>query len=352
MSRADKEAGRSLRGGAASLLGLGAYLPSVAVDNDMICENIQSSDEWITNRSGIRLRYWADEAETVQLMAVRAGRRALENAEIAPTEIDCVIVATVSHLHQMPSLAASVAHHIGADTPAAFDVSAACAGFSYGVALAADVVTAGSAKYVLVIAVDRFSELIDKRDKNTAFLFGDGAGAVVVGPSDEPGIGPVSWGSHGSQADAIRQTAPWSALRDAPGEPWPRITMQGRQVFKWAAFHLAPVAKQAMERAAVSVEELGAFIPHQANMRITDRLVAELKLPDHVAVARSIETHGNTSAASIPLAMHAMLTAGDVQPGSLALLLAFGSGLVWASQVVRLPERPVERLAPADAASA
>lgn len=339
----------TLTGAATQLLGLGTYLPSRPVTNEMICERIDSSDEWIRTRSGIRLRYWAEPSETVEFMAATAAERALANAGIGADRVDCVIVSTVSHLHQFPSLAAGVADRIGARAPGAFDISAGCAGFCYGLALASDMVAAGSAGHVLLIAVERLSELTDPTDKNTAFLFGDGAGAVVVGPAERPGIGPVVWGSDGSQKETIRQTAAWSALRDNPDTPWPSITMEGREVFRWAAYHLRPVARRALERAGVDVGELDAFIPHQANARITDQLVTELELPGRTAVARSIETHGNTSAVSVPLAMQDLLATGAAPPGGLALLLSFGTGLVWAGQVIRLPERPVTAPAPAAA---
>nr|ADI58634.1 AsuC4 [Streptomyces nodosus subsp. asukaensis] len=349
MSTSSTAAAATLRGAATGVLGLGTYLPSRPVTNAMICERIDSSDEWIRSRSGIRLRHWADPSETVEFMAATAAERALESAGITADQVGCVVVSTVSHLHQFPSLAAGVADRIGAPAPGAFDISAGCAGFCYGLALASDMVAAKSASYVLLIAVERLSELTDTRDKGTAFLFGDGAGAVVVGPSGQAGIGPVAWGSDGSQKDTIRQSASWSALRDAPDTPWPRITMNGREVFRWAAYHLGPVAERALERAGVSTDALDSFIPHQANARITDQLVSELKLPDHVSVARSIETHGNTSAASIPLAMQEMLATGAATPGGLALLLSFGTGLVWAGQVIRLPSAPVTAPVPAAA---
>ncbi|MEV7440875.1 beta-ketoacyl-ACP synthase III [Streptomyces sp. NPDC091204] len=334
------ENGSTFRGALTGLLGIGTYLPSRQVTNEMICERIDRSDEWIRSRSGIRFRYWAEPTETVEFMAATAAERALEHAGIAASEVGCVIVSTVSHLHQFPALAAGVAHRIGAAAPGAFDISAGCAGFCYGLSLASDMVAAGSARYVLVIAVERLSELLDQEDSGTAFLFGDGAGAAVVGPCDQPGVGPVVWGSDGSHKETIRQSHSWAALRDAAAPEWPVITMDGREVFRWAAYQLGPIAAQALERAGVTVGDLDSFIPHQANMRITDELVKELGIPDHVAVARSVEIHGNTSAVSIPLAIQELLASGKATPGGLALLLSFGTGLVWGGQVVRLPPAP------------
>ncbi|MQS06166.1 beta-ketoacyl-ACP synthase III [Streptomyces sp. IF17] len=325
----------------AAILGVGSHLPSRLVTNAMLCERIDSSDEWIRSRSGIRTRYWATEEETVEEMAVSAASQALANAGLTAGQVDCVIVSTVSHLRQFPSLAVSVAHRLGARAPGAFDITAGCAGFCYGLSLASDLVGAGSARHVLVIGVERLSEQLDPEDRTTAFLFSDGAGAFLVGPSDEPGIGPVVWGSDGSRRDTIRQSASWAALRGAPDAPWPVIAMEGREVFKWAAYEMGPVAVRAMEKAGVSVRDLAAFIPHQANLRITEELAKGLGLPEYVTVARTITEYGNSSAASIPTAVHRLLADGDAEPGGLALLLAFGTGLVYAGQVVRLPPTPL-----------
>ncbi|MER6535552.1 beta-ketoacyl-ACP synthase III [Streptomyces sp. 900105755] len=352
MSTPPPDRGPAFRGALTGLLGIGTYLPSRQITNEAICERIDSSDDWIRSRSGIRVRYWAEPTETVEFMAATAAERALEHAGIAADEVGCVIVSTVSHLHQFPSLAAGVAHRIGAVAPGAFDISAGCAGFCYGLSLASDMVAAGSARYVLVIAVERLSELLDQEDRDTAFLFGDGAGAAVVGPTDRPGVGPVVWGSDGSHKETIRQSHSWAALRDTPAPGWPVITMDGREVFRWAAYQLGPVAEQALERAGVTVGDLDSFVPHQANARITDELVKGLGIPGHVAVARSVEIHGNTSAVSIPLAIQELLASGEARPGGLALLLSFGTGLVWAGQVVRLPPAPAGPPVPASTAPA
>jgi len=238
---------------------------------------------------------------------------------------------------QTPSAASILTHRLGATPAAAFDVSAACAGFCYGVALAGDMVTGGSAEHVLVVGVEKLSDFTDLDDRGTAFIFGDGAGAVVIGPSDVPGIGPTVWGSDGEQWEAIRSRDTWTDLRDKPGTPWPALTMKGQPVFRWAVWQMAPVAQQALEKAGVSAEDLDAFIPHQANMRIIDSMIKALKLPPQVPVARDIAETGNTSAASIPLAMERMLREGEAPHGGLALLIGFGAGLAYAAQVVTLP---------------
>ncbi|MDQ1629659.1 MAG: 3-oxoacyl-[acyl-carrier-protein] synthase [Actinomycetota bacterium] len=320
----------------ARILGVGGYRPSRVVTNAEICERIDSSDEWIRERSGIESRRWAAPDETVIDMSLAAAGKAIAQAGLQPEQVSAIIVATVTHPLQTPSAAAAVAHRLGATDAAAFDVSAACAGFCYGVAMANDMVRGGSAEHVVVIGCEKLSDFTDSYDRTTAFIFGDGAGAVVIGPSDEPGISATVWGSDGSQYDAITQRASWIDVRDHNVE-FPTLTMQGQKVFRWAVWQMAPVAKRALEVAGITADDLDAFIPHQANMRIVDAMVKTLKLPEHVPVARDIRETGNTSAASIPLAMERMLEAGEVKSGGLALLIGFGAGLVYAAQVVRLP---------------
>jgi 3-oxoacyl-[acyl-carrier-protein] synthase-3 len=320
----------------ARILGVGSYRPKRVVTNAEVCEHIDSSDEWIRERSGIVSRGWAGEDESVIDMSEAAARKALERADIDPSRLGAVLVATVSHLYQTPSAAAILTDRLGATPAAAMDISAACAGFCYGVSLANDMIRGGSAEYVLVVGVERLSDITDITDRSTAFIFGDGAGAVVIGPSETPGIGPTVWGSDGAQSAAIAQRHSWMDLKEKTVE-WPALTMQGQTVFRWAVWQMAPVAQQAMEKAGVSPDDLDAFIPHQANMRITDSMVKAMRLPAHVPVARDIATTGNTSAASIPLAMDRMLEEGLAPHGGLALLIGFGAGLVFASQVVTLP---------------
>lgn len=325
----------------ARILGIGSYRPSRIVPNSEVVEAIDSSDEWIQQRSGIRTRRFATPEETVQMMSVAASREALERAGISPEQVDCVVVATVSHLLQTPAVAPAIAHELGTDHAAAFDISAACAGFCHGVALGADMVRGGSARHVLVIGVERLSDITDMRDRGTAFIFADGAGAAVIGPSDTPGIGPVVWGSDGEQYDLIRQREDWRDVvgdDDKPGSGlMPHLTMQGNPVFRWASFTMAKVAQQALDAAGVSADDLDVFVPHQANMRIIDAMARSMKLPEHVRIGRDIADQGNTSAASIPLALDRMMLEGDARSGDTALLIAFGAGLAYAAQVVTVP---------------
>ena len=321
----------------ARILSVGSYRPERVVTNAEVCERIDSTDEWIRERSGIVERRYAADEESVVDLSVYAAEKALAAAGITADQIGFVLVATVTHPFQTPSAASEVAYRLGAVNAAATDISSACAGFCYGLAMAQDRVRGGSAEYVVVVGVEKLTDWIDLDDRSTAFIFADGAGAVVVGPSDEPAIGPVVWGSDGAQHDAICMTQSLTDYRDNGGERFPTLSMQGQQVFRWAVSNGSLTAQAALDRAGVTADELDAFIPHQANMRITDAMIRALKLPEHVPVARDIETTGNTSAASIPIAMDRMLSTGEVAHGGTALLIGFGAGLAYAAQVVTLP---------------
>ena len=323
------------------ILGLGSSRPSRLVPNAEVVDAIDSSDEWIQQRSGIKTRRWAGPEESVQMMSVEAARSAIERAGIDAAEIDCVVVATVSHLLQTPAVATAIAHELGTGGAAAFDVSAACAGFCHGIAMASDMVKAGSARHVLVVGVERLTDILDLTDRGTAFIFADGAGAAVVGPSETPGIGPVVWGSDGEQFDLIRQREDWRDVVGSDTRPgsgvMPHLTMQGNPVFRWASFAMAKIGQQALDAAGVPIDELDVFVPHQANMRIIDAMARSMKLPAGVRIARDIADQGNTSAASIPLALDRMMLEGDARSGDTALLIAFGAGLAYAAQVVTVP---------------
>jgi 3-oxoacyl-[acyl-carrier-protein] synthase III len=331
----------------ARLHGVGGYRPTRVVPNEEILKHIDSSDEWIRSRSGIATRHWAGPDETVAEMTLEASGKAIADAGIVPEQIGAVVISTVSHFKQTPAIATEIAHRLGAGRAAAFDISAACAGFGYGLAIAKGLVVDGSAEYVLVVGVERLSDLTDLEDRSTAFLFGDGAGAAVVGPADEPGIGPAVWGSEGDKSDVIAQTVPWDRFRvgdvtdmpvDDAGElKFPALRQEGQTVFRWAVFEMAKVAQEALDAAGVAAEDLDVFIPHQANMRIIDSMVKTLRLPETVTVARDVETTGNTSAASIPLAMERLLATGQAKSGDTALVIGFGAGLVYAATVVTLP---------------
>lgn len=315
--------------------GIGGYRPRRIVPNSEIVDRIDSSDEWIRERSGIIERRWAGEGESVVDMSVLASEPALEMAGISGSDVDCVIVATVSWPYQTPAAAPIVAERLGS-TGAAFDVSAACAGYCHGIALATDMVRGGTARHVLVVGVERLSDFTSRDDRGTAFIFGDGAGAAVVSRSETPGIGPTVWGSDGAQWEVISQTDSWIDVHEK-NLGWPHIGMQGQTVFRWAVWGMAPVAQKALDAAGITVDQLDAFVPHQANVRIIDAMAKQLGLPEDVAIARDIAYTGNTSAASVPLAMERMLREGEVPRGGLALQIGFGAGLSYAAQVVVIP---------------
>lgn len=335
--------------------GLGAFRPDVIVSNEDVCQWIESSDEWIRQRTGIVTRHRADKGTSVVDMAELAGRDALSHAGIDGSELDAVIVSTVTHPFATPSAAAQVADRLGATPAPAYDVSAACAGYCYGIAQADALVRSGAAKYVLVVGVEKLSDFIDNTERTISFLLGDGAGAVVVGPSDTPGIGPSVWGSDGSKSGAIGMThsmleirelslvaeadgeLPASVLAERETKLWPTLRQDGQTVFRWAVWEMAKAAQQALDAAGVTAEDLSAFVPHQANMRIIDEMAKQLKLPESVVIARDIADAGNTSAASIPLATHRLLAEHPELSGKLSLQIGFGAGLVFGAQVVVLP---------------
>ena len=320
-----------------AILGIGSYRPSRVVPNSELVEAIDSSDEWIQQRSGIKERRFAGPDETVQMMSVSAARKALDRAGVEAAQLDCVIVATVSHMLQTPAIATAIGYELGTEKAPAFDISAACAGFCHGLALGSDMIRGGSAKHVLVIGVERLTDITSLNDRGTAFIFADGAGAAVLGPADEAGIGPVVWGSDGEQFDLIRQKEDWRDVLEQDRPEMPHLVMQGSAVFRWASFEMAKIAQATLDKTGITAEDLDVFVPHQANMRIIDAMARSMKLPGHVKIARDIAHQGNTSAASIPLALDRMIDEGEARSGDTALLIAFGAGLAYAAQVVKIP---------------
>ena len=315
---------------------LGAARGDLVVTNDDIAGPIDSSDEWIRQRTGIITRRRAPKDQSLMDMAVEAATQAIKRAGISPQDIGAVIFSTISHPYQTPSAATLLADKIGANPAPAFDISAACAGYCYGIAQADALVRSGVAKYVLVVGGEKLSDFIDPTDRSISFLLADGAGAAIVGPSDTPGISPTVWGSDGSHWDSVSMTSSLLDFRDGEAS-WPTIRQDGMTVFKWAVWEMVKVAKQALEVAGVKAEDLSALVTHQANIRIIDELVKQLQLPENVVVARDIIITGNTSAASVPLAMDQILQDGLVKSGGLALQIGFGAGLAFAAQVVVLP---------------
>jgi 3-oxoacyl-[acyl-carrier-protein] synthase-3 len=318
------------------ILSIGAARGDLVVPNDELVAAIDSSDEWIQQRTGIITRTRASQDVDAIDMATDAAREAIEKSGIDPALIDAVIVATISNDRQTPSMAAVLADRVGSNPAAAYDINAACAGYAYAIAQADALIRTGAAHYALVVGAEKLSDLVDPADRTISFLLGDGAGAVVIGPSDYPGISSTVWGSDGSKADAIHMNHTLQEYHRGEAD-WPTLRQQGQTVFRWAVWDMAKVAKKALEVAGIESADLAAFIPHQANMRIIDEFAKQLKLPESVVIARDVATTGNTSSASIPLATHRLLEEHPELSGGLALQIGFGAGLVFGAQVVVLP---------------
>ncbi|PPK61479.1 3-oxoacyl-[acyl-carrier-protein] synthase-3 [Actinokineospora auranticolor] len=314
--------------GGARLVGLGSHRPDTTVGSAEIAARFGRTGDWIRERTGIVSRRFAAGNEAMEAMAVAAGTKALARAGYGPGEIDLVIVATCSVRSPVPVRAATVAKALGAPGAAAFDVNAACAGFCYAMAVASDLVRAGSARRVLVIGTEKMSEWVDPTDLGTSIIFADGAGAAVVEAADEPGIGPIVWGSDGAAESADLIEIPVGG----------QMRMQGQSVFRWATTEIHPIALLACERAGIRPGDLAAIVPHQANLRIIEALARKIDAPDAV-IARDVVESGNTSAASIPMALDRLVVDRLVDPGGLALLIGFGAGLTYAAQVVRMPTK-------------
>jgi 3-oxoacyl-[acyl-carrier-protein] synthase-3 len=313
---------------ATRILGTGSCQPKKVVTNDDLAKVMDTNDEWIRDRVGIIERRAAEPEERLVDMAAAAGTAALTDAGLAPTDVDTVVVATCTMPTQIPNASARVAELIGVKGAGAFDLNAACAGFCYALGTASDLVRAGSAGRALVIGAEKFTGWVDPTDRSNAIIFADGAGAVVVGPAEEPGIGPVSWGSAGDLADMIY-------MRD---DRW--IYQEGQAVFRWATTKVAPIALRALELTGLKPSDVDVLIPHQANLRIIGAIAKKLRAEgarEDMVVADDIMYSGNTSSASVPMALDHMRTAGRVRSGDVLLLVGFGAGLSYASQVVISP---------------
>jgi 3-oxoacyl-(acyl-carrier-protein) synthase III len=310
----------------ARILGLGEYRPRRRVTNDDLAKVMDTNDEWIQSRVGIAERRWASEDETLVEMAVAAGGKALAASGLAPDEIDLVVVASASLRAPIPGIGPQVAHRLGIPRPGAYDLNAGCAGFCYALGAVSDNIRAGSSRNALVVGVERLSDVINMEDRTTAVIFADGAGAAVVAASDEPGIGPVVWGSDGDQFNAIEIAAGSSTM-----------TMAGQAVYRWATTKLTETLEAAMAKAGVGPADIDVFAPHQANLRIIESMTKRLGLPESTVIARDVVQSGNTSAASIPLALTALMESGEAKSGDLALVLGYGAGLTFAGQVLVLP---------------
>jgi 3-oxoacyl-[acyl-carrier-protein] synthase-3 len=310
------------------IVSLGHYQPSRVLTNDDLAQMVDTNDEWIRDRVGIATRRIATGDETVADMAAAAAAKALAGSGLTAADIDLVVVATCSSVDRCPNVATRVAHRLGINAPGAYDINTACSGFSYARATVDHAIAAGAARNAIVIGAEKLSDVVDWTDRSTAIIFGDGAGAAVVtatADGEPTGVGPVIWGSAPEKGDAVRI------------EGWrPYIQQEGQAVFRWATTALAPIALQACERAGVDPSEIAAFVAHQANARIIDGIAKRLQLPNAV-IAKDIVESGNTSAASVPLALSKLVERREVPSGAPVLLFGFGGGLTYAGQVIRCP---------------
>ncbi|MEU5612954.1 beta-ketoacyl-ACP synthase III [Streptomyces sparsogenes] len=315
---------------------LGHYQPSRVLTNDELSTMVDTSDEWIRRRTGIATRRIAAPGESVTDMAAAAAGKALASAGLRPSDIGLITVATCTAIDRCPSTAAQVAARLGIPSPVAYDLNNGCAGFTTALAGADHAVRAGAARHALVVGAEKMSDVTDWTDRGTCVLLGDGAGAAVVSAVEDPdgaegagraGIGPVVWGSDPTRADAVRLVDEWH----------PRFAQEGQSVFRWATGELPAIAREACRRAGLSPADLAGVVTHQANLRIIEAVLRQLDLRDDVVIAQDVVESGNTSAASVPLALSKLTERGDIPSGAPVLLLAFGGGLSWAGQVVACP---------------
>ncbi|MHB9757800.1 beta-ketoacyl-ACP synthase III [Streptomyces sp. BYX5S] len=310
------------------IVGIGHHQPARILTNEELAGMVDTDDEWIRSRVGIRTRHIAGPDEPVDELAAHAAAKALASAGLTAADIDLVVVATSTAVDRSPNMAARVAHRLGVPSPAALDLNVVCAGFTHALATADHTLRAGAARRALVVGADKMSAVTDWTDRTTCVLVGDGAGAVVVEPcaeGEEPGIGPVLWGSVPEMGDAVR----------IEGEP-ARFAQEGQSVYRWATRSLPPLARQACEKAGLAPEDLAAVVLHQANLRIIEPLAEKIGAVNAV-VARDVVDSGNTSAASVPIALSKLVERGELVSGAPALLFGFGGNLSYAGQVVRCP---------------
>jgi 3-oxoacyl-[acyl-carrier-protein] synthase III len=316
----------------ARILGWGSSQPEHVVTNDDLAKRVDTNDQWIRERVGIVSRRIADKDTRLVDMAVDAGSKAVADAGLSPGDIDTVLVANCTMPNPIPNAAAQVATRIGIEAAGAFDLNAACAGFCYGMGMGADLVRAGSSRRVLVIGAEKLSDWLDWDDRSTCIIFADGAGAAVLGAAEtaeDVGVGPLVWGSNGDLSQVIQ-------IR----EDTQSIAQEGQTVFRWATTQIAPIALRAIELAGITPADVDVFVPHQANLRIIDAVAKRLRKSgarEDLRVAQDIVHSGNTSSASIPLAVDHMRAAGEIARGDVLLLVGFGAGLSYAAQVVVTP---------------
>ncbi|MFE9560736.1 beta-ketoacyl-ACP synthase III [Streptomyces sp. NPDC006487] len=308
------------------VVALGHYQPSKVITNEDLAAMVDTNDEWIRSRVGIKTRHMAGPDEPVDELAYQAAGKALASAGLTPDDIDLVLVATSTAIDRSPNMAARVAAKLGmGSSPAVMDINVVCSGFTHALATADHAIRAGAATRALVIGADKMTEITDWTDRTTCVLTGDGAGAAVVEACEEPGIGPVLWGSVPSMGNAVR----------IEGSP-PVFAQEGQSVYRWTTSQLPPLARKVCEKAGITPEDLAAVVLHQANLRIIEPLAAKIGAVNAV-VARDVVDSGNTSAASIPMALSKLVERGEIPSGAPVLLFGFGGNLSYAGQVISCP---------------
>ncbi|WP_327303351.1 beta-ketoacyl-ACP synthase III [Streptomyces sp. NBC_01298] len=308
------------------VVALGHYQPSKVLTNEDLATMVDTNDEWIRSRVGIKTRHMAGPDEPVDELAYQAAGKALASAGLTPDDIDLVLVATSTAIDRSPNMAARVAAKLGmGSSPAVMDINVVCSGFTHALATADHAIRAGAATRALVIGADKMTEITDWTDRTTCVLTGDGAGAAVVEACEEPGIGPVLWGSVPSMGNAVR----------IEGTP-PVFAQEGQSVYRWTTSQLPPLARKVCEKAGITPEDLAAVVLHQANLRIIEPLAAKIGAVNAV-VARDVVDSGNTSAASIPMALSKLVERGEIPSGAPVLLFGFGGNLSYAGQVISCP---------------
>ena len=321
-----------------AILGWGAYVPEKILTNDDLEKMVDTSDEWITTRTGISERRIAGETETCSTMAIEAARKALKLAGLKPKDLDMVIVSTITPDTPLPSAACRVQIGLGAINACAFDIGAACSGFVYALTVACGMVRSGMNKHVLVIGSETLSKITDYEDRTSCILFGDGAGAAVVGPGNGRGhVLYTSVGADGTGADLMMVPAGGSRMPTSPETVAQRlhyIDIQGREVFKFAVTKMVACIHNALAESGFKDEDVSLVVPHQVNQRILSAAAERLGIPND-RIYSNIARYGNTSAASVPIALNEAVSTGRIKEGDLVVLVAFGGGLTWGSSLIR-----------------